>query len=71
MTNAAHIQAIYDQAEIIIDNLDIGLACLAALEAALIQQGAPPAPVIAAIRRYLEEARAGADRIARLAMKLP
>ncbi|UFM64819.1 hypothetical protein LOS78_14180 [Paracoccus sp. MA] len=71
MKTAACLQEIYNRAEAMIDNLDIGLACLAALEAALIQQGAPPTPVIAAIRRYLEDVRADADRVARLTMKSP
>lgn len=53
------------------DNWDIALACLAALEVALIQQGAPPAPLVTAIRRYLDDVRIGADRIARLTMNQP
>lgn len=67
----AAIQEIYELAEAMMDNLDIALACLAALEAALIQQGATLAPVIAAIRRYLVDVRADADRVARLTMQLP
>ncbi len=62
------MQEIYDRAELIADHLDVALACLGALEAALIQQAQQPAPVVAAIRRYLEDVRHEADRIARLTM---
>ena len=71
MSTDTCLQCVYDRAEAIIDNIDIGISCLNALEAALIRDGAAPVPVIAAIRRYLDDVRSDADRIARLTMDQP
>lgn len=51
------LQDIFDRTEAVIDDLDVAVACLAAIEMALAKHPGLPLELVGATRRYLQHVR--------------